>query len=313
MNIICSFDDKYSAYAGVMLTSLFENNKDSNITVYALTDYVNNDNKVKFNELAKSYSQHIEFIQIDIKEFKDFPHGGSKFSHIGLGTYYRLLSDSVLPINVDRALYLDCDIIVNDNLLSMYRMPFNGAAVIALLDKPDIANSAPSRLGYSMSYGYVNAGVLLINIDEWRNMHFSKKSFEYLHNNVDRIIYHDQDVLNAVLYDKKSVLPLRYNMMECFFMKQAIINECYKEQLIDAINNPAIIHFTGTRKPWHIECDHPYKYLYEKYLILSPWNGFPLQKRYIKRMDILKYKLKTIVKVLFDLMGIGKYTYVTLK
>lgn len=313
MNIICSFDDKYSAYAGVMLTSLFENNRNSNISVYALTDYISNSNKVKFFELVKSYSQQIEFITIDKKEFKDFPCGGPKFAHIGLGTYYRLLSDSVLPVSVKRALYLDCDIVVNGDLSSLYDLPFEGSAIYALLDKPDIANTAPHRLGYSLDYGYVNSGVLLINLDEWRKIHFSKKSFEYLHNNIDKIIYHDQDVLNAVLYNKKSVLPLRYNMMECFFMKKTKINKCYKEQLIDAINNPAIIHFTGTRKPWHIECDHPYKYLYEKYLKLSPWNGYPLQKRYIKKMDIFKYKTKKIVKVLFDFIGIENYTYITLK
>lgn len=58
MNIVCSFDNKYSPYAGVMLASLFENNKDIAITVYALTDYVDNANHQKFLKLAKDYNQH---------------------------------------------------------------------------------------------------------------------------------------------------------------------------------------------------------------------------------------------------------------
>ena len=73
MNIICSFDNKYSPYAGVMLASLFENNKDVAITVYALTDYVDDANQQKFYELANNYKQQIFFVNIDINKFRDLP------------------------------------------------------------------------------------------------------------------------------------------------------------------------------------------------------------------------------------------------
>ena len=46
------------------------------------------------------------------KKFEGLPFGG-KFSHISLATYYRLMLPEVLPVTLDKILYLDCDIIVN--------------------------------------------------------------------------------------------------------------------------------------------------------------------------------------------------------
>lgn len=46
-----------------------------------------------------------------IKKFEGLPLGG-KFSHISLATYYRLMLPEVLPVTLDKILYLDCDIIV---------------------------------------------------------------------------------------------------------------------------------------------------------------------------------------------------------
>ena len=189
MNIICSFDNKYSPYAGVMLASLFENNKDVAITVYALTDYVDDANQQKFYELANNYKQQIFFVNIDINKFRDLPHGGTRFSHIGLGAYYRLLSDVLLPNDVKKALYLDCDIIVNASLKRLYDIDITDVAVCALYDKPDVSSNYSERLGYNGNDGYVNSGVLLINLECWRRMKFSVKTFvPYFSNAIRQLI-----------------------------------------------------------------------------------------------------------------------------
>lgn len=312
MNIICSFDNKYSPYAGVMLASLFENNKDIAITVYALTDYVDNANHQKFLKLAKDYNQHIVFVNVDNDKFRNLPYGGSKFKHIGLSTYYRLLSDVLLPDEVNKVLYLDCDIIVNASLKEFYDTDISKVAVYALYDKPDVSTDYSDRLGYNKLDGYINSGVLLINLAYWRKMNFSDLAFKFLRSHIDKIVYHDQDVLNALLHDKKSVFPLKYNMMECFFMKQPSLHKIYVDQLQNALLHPVIIHFTGTRKPWHIECNHPYRYLYLMYLAMTPWKDCPLIHRYNTVSEKVKYRLKVLVKWLLNLFGNGKYTYIKL-
>lgn len=239
--------------------------------------------------------------------------GGTKFTHIGLEAYYRLLSDVLLPNAVKKALYLDCDIIVNASLRNFYDTDVNDVAVCALYDKPDVSSNYSERLGYNEKDGYVNSGVMLINLEYWRRMKFSEKAFQYLHTHLDKIVYHDQDVLNALLHDKKKVFPLRYNMIDCFFMKQPSLHCMYVDQLQDAILHPAIIHFTGTRKPWHIECNHPYRYLYKKYLAKTPWRDIPLVCRYNSVSEKMKYRFKSLIKLMLNLVGNGKYTYIKLQ
>lgn len=36
MDVVCNIDDNYTKFCGVMLTSLFENNRDEDITVHVL-------------------------------------------------------------------------------------------------------------------------------------------------------------------------------------------------------------------------------------------------------------------------------------
>ena len=44
-----------------------------------------------------------------------------------------------------------------------------------------------------------------------------------------------------------------------------------KEELREAKINPIIIHYTGGSKPWQLKNIHPYKYLYWKYLWMTPY------------------------------------------
>lgn len=308
MSILCSFDDGYSPYAGAMLTSLFENNKDSHITVYVLTDYIRGENLQKFKKLADTYSQEIIVKYIEKKEFEGLPFGG-KFQNISLAAYYRLLADVVVPQDVKNILYLDCDIVINGNLRALFT---NGIKktwqVMTLMDTPYVAKAATERLNLGKDNFYGNAGVMLLNLEELRKMSFSKKAFEFIKFNMDKIVYHDQDVINFVL-TKKAILPLKYNVLECVLMKTPIVDKYYVNEIDDAINNPVIIHYSGVRKPWHVECTHPYKYLYERYLALSPWKGTPAIHKYKGWKSKLAFKFKTLVKYLLLFVGNGKYVY----
>lgn len=312
MNVVCSFDNGYSPYAGAMLTSLFENNKNCEITVYVLTDCLDNTNRQKLNSLAKKYLQEIIVKFLNKEMFEGLPSGG-KFPNISLATYYRLLIDTILPQNVERVLYLDCDIIVNGNLKELYDMKFNHRwQIVALKDRPDVAQAAFKRLELKHHNIYVNAGVMLLNIPELRSINFSQRAFDYLSSNLDKVLFHDQDVINAILTEKE-VLPLKYNVLDCALMKSPIIADCYISQLTIAIYNPIVIHYSGARKPWHTECNHPYKYLFEEYLELSPWHGTPSTRRYESLSARFLFKIKELVKYLLLFIGNGQYIYLTIQ
>ena len=88
---------------------------------------------------------------------------------------------------------------------------------------------------------------------------------------------HDQDALNAILYNKSFTLPCKWNMLHFFFYPDSksvqgfyqdkLLNDYseYKKQLIYDRKNPAVIHYVSKPKPWQKGCVHPFTKEYFKY------------------------------------------------
>ena len=98
----------------------------------------------------------------------------------------------------------------------------------------------------------------------------------------EKIVLHDQDVLNITLHDKRFHLPMKYNVQNGFLCKTAKEEfgsryDEYKNDLLEAIANPVIIHFTDGKKPWHVEDCNPLSYEWFKYYKQTEWKYQPLR------------------------------------
>ena len=85
-------------------------------------------------------------------------------------------------------------------------------------------------------------------------------------------------MLNALLYQQRIFLPIRWNIMDFFLFTKPLIQPRRIADLHTAIDHPAIIHFTGKRKPWLHSCDSPYR---NQYLALArqyQWNVITWQE-----------------------------------
>ena len=103
----------------------------------------------------------------------------------------------------------------------------------------------------------------MIDIDRWNEKAITQKTIQYLEENGDRIVYHDQDALNAVLYEDWLALEPRWNMQTSLvFNRHEAPNEAYQKLYTAGNQEPAIIHFTGHDKPWNTLENHPYSALY---------------------------------------------------
>lgn len=124
-------------------------------------------------------------------------------------------------------------------------------------------NGAFKRLHIPVEQGYFNAGVLLINLKKWREEHIYEKSIEFLRNNSESIVNHDQDVLNVVCGKKTKMLSYTWNTMNYFFMKnfqlsQDRVLKIYQKEEQTNVIDPTIIHFASRPKPWERLCIHPF-------------------------------------------------------
>lgn len=188
-------------------------------------------------------------------------------AHISIETYYRILLPDILPIEIHKVLYLDCDMVVNHDLRELWEFDMNTYAVGAVFDYK--AQVRKDELNIPMKYDYFNAGVLLVNLDYWRKNNIELKLLQFIRENPSKLLYWDQDALNALLYNQVAILPLRWNV-------QSIMLELSKqdEKLKQAKENPYIIHFTGATKPWHISSQNPFKHKYDYYLEKTPYRNF---------------------------------------
>lgn len=276
-NILCSTDDNYVPYCGIMLTSLFENNKELDIEVYLMCESLNEKNLDDLNQLSKKYRVNIQIVKMDNTIFKYCPIRPN--DHVSLVTYYRLVAADVLPEHIDKVLYLDCDMIVNSNISGLYNQDMEGCPIAMSKDETFFTEEIYERLNYNKKYTYGNAGVALINIKHWREYNITNKCLEYIVTHPQEVLFHDQDTLNAVLHKKMKLLPIKYNLQTGFLLSH--YTQFYKnemEEIMEAAVSPVIIHFTGVSKPWYKGSRHPYRKRFMHYKNISLWKAHPLKK-----------------------------------
>lgn len=273
-NILCCPDNNYIPYCGIMLTSLFENNRDINFTVYIIAAKLKKTNKELLEKLCCIYNNCISFIDIENNDLGNCPV--RQGDHVSIAAYYRIFAPQLLPQNIDKILYLDGDIIINGSINNLYNTNIDNYAFGAVIDEDYLGEKKYTRLEIPFNKSYINSGVLLINLKYWREYNLVDQCLVYTKNNQEKIVLHDQDVLNAVLFDKIKLLPITYNFQTGFLYKITKLDNDKRIELQNCLYTPIIIHYTGPCKPWHKDCKHPYRkrFIYNK--SISLWNKQPM-------------------------------------
>lgn len=268
LKILVSTDKKYAPYCGVTLTSCFISNPESEAYVLIGERLAKKDMK-RFSQLEKRFNTKIHFIYVSNELFN-----GAPLLMWSLPMYYRLLAPTVLPEELDRILYLDCDIVVNDDLTEFWNMDMSDHSAAVVIESDSCAPNFNhiKRLNYDASLGYFNSGMMLINLEFWRKMNVFQQGIDYLRNNKEKLVYPDQDILNYILKDTKVFVAPTYNF-QTFFLTNELFKyypHDIKSQILES--KPAIAHIL--LKPWDIRSfSCPFYALWHKYLKLSPWHS----------------------------------------
>ncbi|MBR0500104.1 MAG: glycosyltransferase family 8 protein [Bacteroidales bacterium] len=275
IHILCASDDAYVPYYGIMMTSLFENNRTEHFSVHMMTSGLREEAVSLLQGVVKSYANEIHFLTIDDSLFADCPIRPG--DHVTLATYYRLIAANVLPDSISKVLWLDGDMIVNNAIRPLWETELNGFAIAAVTDESYTNPDLYQRLQLDSSIPYTSAGVLLINLDYWRMVQASNRFIECIRHKSESLLFHDQDTLNIVLQNEKKRLPLTWNFQSGFFTSwyYPYYPAPFQQEILQAAENPGIIHYTGPTKPWFKNSLHPYRAYFEKYKALSPWKGLP--------------------------------------
>ncbi len=261
-----NIDQNYVRFCAVTLASIFENNKEEHIVAHIIQDGLTDIDKQALTDFACQYGHEVKFYQPDPKVLEGFTIRKFK-KRITLATYYRCLISEILPNDIDKVIYLDCDILVLGKIRPFYDTDLegNGVGVVDDMGAGDLIRYEILR--YPKEYSYFNAGVLLIDLAYWRKHNISEQCVDYYHKNHERIMFNDQDILNALFYNSKKTLPYKWNMQDAFYRTKAQQSFTTEELL-----NPVILHFTN-RKPWDYDNQHPLKDLFFHYQNFTSWKG----------------------------------------
>ena len=208
------------------------------------------------NVLRSTDRDHtLEIVDIDLRAYADYPPlAGSRLA------YARLLIPKLFA--ADHALYVDCDLVVLKDVGHLAALPWpEGGVLHAVRDSkiPTVSmewESLPcAALGLPPDAPYFNTGFLWLNLAEWRRQDIDDACLAYVRSFPDRLRWHDQSILNAVLWNRWSALDRTWNLPSELTLGTFALYPLVGRRDVN-------VHYTGSQKPWSTM--HPLEYFYRR-------------------------------------------------
>lgn len=173
-----------------------------------------------------------------------------------------LLLAGLLQKDVKKVLFLDPDVLVLDDLGTLWNLPLSEHVLAAAADPAVPTCGSPRGVKDTKSIGvpnvapYFNAGVMLIDLERWRETRVTPRALEYLEKFDGSTDFYHQEALNAVLWKQWLQLEPRWN----------VIASTAGRTSAPSVTSPAIVHFSGYFKPWKLRLKSRYARDYERFL-----------------------------------------------
>jgi lipopolysaccharide biosynthesis glycosyltransferase len=246
VHVACCFDQKMELPFLVLASSLKRHLKsDRKVVLHAFhSDPVAHDPAyfVQFNSAT---------FELRLRQIENRFHGPATWpSYLTAASLLRLQLPSVLK-DIDRVVYLDCDLVVLNDIATLYDTDLLDFPLAACLDfwltgSPPFAPPGWGAgawhkflrevVGLTDSKAYFNAGVMVIDLKRFRSTSLSHAAEEFLEQTHYETPFVDQDALNHVIDGAFVTLDTRWNVLAAL-----------------GHSDPWIIHYAGPYKPWSCE------------------------------------------------------------
>ncbi|GAB3918950.1 glycosyltransferase family 8 protein [Mucilaginibacter boryungensis] len=285
--IVVVTDEHYVILLGVLLKSIEANHKTGEkIHVYVVEDGVKKSSQKKIHATVNPDMFTISWVKMeDAVAGVKLPIDHTSFP---LTTYMRLFIPNIVPPGTKKALFLDVDMIVLEDISKLWNEDL-GNYVIGAVQDPRLLTVDNEwggifnykELGLEPKTKYFNAGLLVVNIPLWTEQSLTQRIIDCVNNNIKFANYPDQYGLNVVLANQWHELDTRWNYFASGDLK-----------------DPYLIHFVSRKPIYTTYTNNPYyKELFDNYQKLTPWkNVKPIGElnRYIKKLDNVWVKIKKL-------------------
>ncbi len=240
--VFFAVDDGYSPFLAVSIQSLADHASPENqYFIKILHTDISVENKKKISKYQRE-NIDIEFVDLNyyIEKIQDKLYTRDYYSKT---TYFRLFIPNLYP-QYDKALYLDCDIVILDDIANLYGIDMGDNLVAAAPD--DVIQTikvfqdyVEKVVGVADHRNYFNAGILLMNLDELRKFKFQEK-FSYSLGKITFSVAQDQDYLNRLCKGRVKLIDKNWNRMP-------VTKDKVKPSEVK------LVHYNLAFKPWHFE------------------------------------------------------------
>lgn len=282
-NVTCNTDDNYAQHCCAMLCSLFENNKEYSFYIHILSHSLSVKNTKQIEDLCNRYNQNVKIYDVNESKLE-----GVKFREnrpLTKAAYYRILLPEILGDNIEKILYLDCDIIILDKVVDIFDIEIENYALAACIDTSPYNSNHRNQLSLSLTDLAFCSGVMLINLEYWRTNNAQEKLLEFSKRDRKPVYLHDQDSLNFVFKNQWFILPPKWNRGVMSFFQIHPREKPYDFEEYDQA--PKLIHYaSNVAKPWY-DVSFPERKYYLKYLYLSGFESVKFDKRSFKQKIVV--------------------------
>lgn len=268
LQIVMAFDDgywapTYAAMRSICLTSPTPRQLCFHLLHRPLTE----EHRASIESIGTEYGASINFINLDdydvlTSKIEKFPRVTAR--RLNIIVYARLFLGELLDPAIQRVLYLDSDIFVRSDLAPLYFMDMQGQAIAAALQPDRIhciaGRDLRARNAFSMAEPYFNAGVMLIDMAQYRAMDFGAVLREGLPESELAMFYYDQDIINFCFRRRFLEIDMRWNLQN--------------PETAHEILNPAILHYSADNKPWLLWSDVAFKRTYRHMMTNAHFNKY---------------------------------------
>jgi lipopolysaccharide biosynthesis glycosyltransferase len=276
--LVCAADENYVMPLAVTLRSALANLKSKQkVNLFILDGGISQQSKSRIIKSLDLEEPEISWVKPNEALLKNV----ELTRHLTLAACYRLLIPQIVPKHLKKAIYLDSDMVVRGDLGQLWNIDMGDNCVLAVQDDNQwyismaIGLKNYKELGLNPNDKYFNSGLLVIDLEKWRNEDVGQKTLKYLEENKAYARDLDQDGLNVVLAGKWGELDHRWNQMPRIYTYSSWQDSPYDEEFYnELLHNPYIIHFTKTPKPWQRDCENPNTALFFHYLDQTAWSGW---------------------------------------
>lgn len=251
--VVYTTDDNYAIPTCVAIMSLLE--KAHRTTYYDI--YI-----VLTHETLRNYRDIFERIKCFYTGFNMtflfindtlFQNAEIRNSYLTHAAYYRLYISELIG-GYDKCIYMDGDVLVEDDLGELYSICIDEYYVAGVKDMytqlSDAKGMHRELLGIPTMRDYIYSGMLLMNLKKLREDQMVEK---FQLGTMRKFKFEDQDVINSCCFGGIKHLPVRYNFLNRFLnATQLLSSEIYSEYELCEAESPVIVHFPGwIGKPWN--------------------------------------------------------------